>query len=240
MPDILLALGLGFLSFASPCVLPLVPVYLANIAGVSILTPEHPGRRHIFLHTISFIVGFSLVFAALGAFSGLLGAMVPKEVLEKVAGALLITFGIFLIAATKVPWLNYEKRFNFTIVKGSGYLRSLLIGIIFSFAWTSCTGPYLGALLTMVAKSQTVWQKVYLLLAYCLGLGLPFIAVSLAWGSASRYIRWLNRHAFVISIVAAVLLVSMGVLMLTGYLDDLINLIQGGSQSWPVEHQGLG
>ena len=232
MPDILLALGLGFLSFVSPCVLPLVPVYLANIAGASILTPEPPARRHIFLHTISFIVGFSLVFAALGAFSGLLGAMVPKEVLEKVAGALLIAFGIFLIAATRVPWLNYEKRLNFTIVKGSGYLRSLLIGIIFSFAWTSCTGPHLGAVLTMVAKSQTVWQKVYLLLAYCLGLGLPFIAVSLAWGSASRYIRWLSRHAFVTSLVAAVVLISVGILMLTGYLDDLFTLLMPGGYQY--------
>jgi cytochrome c-type biogenesis protein len=226
----LVALGLGILSFLSPCILPLVPVYLANIAGASVLTPDPPSRRHIFLHTISFIVGFSLFFIALGASLGLLGAVVPTEVLEKVGGALLITFGIFLIAATKVPWLNYEKRLNFTMVKGSGYVRSLLIGTIFSLGWTSCTGPQLGGVLTLVANSQTVWQKVYLLLAYCLGLGLPFIAVGLAWGSASRYIRWLSRHAFVTSIVAAVLLISIGILMLTGYLDYLSRLMPGGYQ----------
>jgi cytochrome c-type biogenesis protein len=220
----------GIATFLSPCILPLVPVYLANIAGASVLTSDLPDRRRIFLHTISFIVGFSLVFTALGASFGLLGAVVPEGVLEKVAGALLITFGIFLIAATKVPWLNYEKRLNFTMVKGSGYLRSLLIGVIFSLGWTPCVGPILGGILALAANSQTAWQGVYLLLAYCIGLGLPFIAVSLALGAASRYIRWLSRHAFITSIVAAVLLISIGILMLTGYLDYLSGLMPGGYQ----------
>ena len=220
----------GIVTFLSPCILPLVPVYLANIAGASVLTSDLPDRRRIFLHTISFIVGFSLVFTALGASFGLLGAVAPGEVLEKVAGALLITFGIFLGAATKIPWLNYEKRLNFTMVKGSGYLRSLLIGIIFSLGWTPCVGPILGSILALAANSQTAWQGVYLMLAYCLGLGLPFIAVALALGSASRYIRWLSRHAFITSIVAAVLLISVGILMLTGYLAYLSGLMPGGYQ----------
>jgi len=220
----------GLATFLSPCILPLVPVYLANIAGASVLTSDLTDRRRIFLHTISFIVGFSLVFTALGASFGLLGAVAPEQVLEKVAGALLITFGIFLIAATKIPWLNYEKRLNFTMVKGSGYLRSLLIGIIFSLGWTPCVGPILGSILALAANSQTAWQGVYLLLAYCIGLGLPFIAVSLALGAASRYIRWLNRHAFIISIIAAVLLISIGILMLTGHLGYLGGLMPGGYQ----------
>jgi len=226
----LAALAAGVLSFLSPCILPLVPVYLANMAGASVLTSDLPNRRHIFLHTISFIVGFSLVFTALGASLGLLGAIAPDEVLEKVAGALLITFGIFLIAATKIPWLNYEKRFNLPGAESTGYLRSLLIGIIFSLGWTPCIGPILGGVLALAANSQTAWQGIYLLLAYCLGLGLPFIAVSLALGAASRYIRWLSRHAFITSIVAAVLLIVIGILMLTGYLNYLSSLIPGGSQ----------
>ena len=234
MPSItfLTALVAGILSFASPCVLPLVPVYLANIAGASVLTPDLPERRHIFLHTISFVVGFSLVYTPLGALLGLLGGAAPLGVLEKVAGALLITFGIFLIAATKVPWLNYEKRLNFTIVKGSGYLRSLLIGVIFSIGWIPCTSPILGSIAAVAAKSQTAWRGAYLLFAYCLGLGLPFIAVGLALGAASRYLKWLSRHAFVISIVAAVLLISVGILMLTGYLDDLIELLMPGGYQY--------
>ncbi|OGN97135.1 MAG: hypothetical protein A2Z77_06190 [Chloroflexi bacterium RBG_13_51_36] len=230
MPSItfLTAFTGGILSFVSPCILPLVPVYLANIAGASVLTPDLPERRYIFLHTVSFIVGFSLVFIALGASLGLLGAAVPQGVLEKVSGALLIAFGIFLIAATKVPWLNYEKRLDFARAKGTGYLRSLLIGVIFSLGWIPCVGPILGGVLALAASSQTAWQGVYLLLAYCLGLGLPFIIVGLALGTASRYIRWLSRHAFVTSIVAAVLLISIGILMLTGYLEYLSGLLPGG------------
>jgi cytochrome c-type biogenesis protein len=224
----LTALAAGLLSFLSPCILPLAPVYLANIAGSSVLAPDLADRRHILLHTISFIVGFSLVFIALGASLGLLGAAVPQKVLEKVAGALLITFGIFLLTASKVPWLNYEKRLDFARAKGTGYLRSLLIGVTFSLGWIPCVGPILGGILTLAASSQTVWQGVYLLLAYCLGLGLPFIALGLALGARSRFVKWLGRHAFVTSVVAAVLLISVGTLMLTGYLEYLSRLMPGG------------
>jgi cytochrome c-type biogenesis protein len=224
----LTAVAAGLLSFLSPCILPLVPVYLANIAGSSVLAPGVVDRRPVLLHTVSFIVGFSLVFIALGASLGLLGAAVPQQALEKVGGALLIGFGVFLVAAAKVPWLNYEKRLDFAKAKGAGYLRSLLVGVIFSLGWIPCVGPILGGILTLAARSQTVWQGVYLLLAYCLGLGLPFIAVGLALGAASRYIRWLSRHAFVTSVVAAVLLVSVGILMLTGYLEYLSGLMPGG------------
>jgi len=230
MPSItfLTALVAGILSFLSPCILPLVPVYIANIAGASALTPALAERRRVVLHTISFIVGFSLVFIALGASLGLLGAMAPFQLLYKIAGALLIVFGIFLVVSAKVPWLNYEKRLKVPGAGGTGYVRSLVIGAVFSLGWTPCVGPILGSILALAASSQTAWQGVYLLLAYCLGLGLPFIAVSLALGAASRFIRWLSRHAFVTSIVAAVLLISIGVLMLTGYLEYLSGLIPVG------------
>jgi len=225
---VLTALAAGVLSFLSPCILPLVPVYLANIAGASVLTPELANRKHIFFHTIAFIAGFSLIFTALGASVGLLGAAAPQGVLEKVGGVLLIAFGVFLIAATRIPWLNYEKRLDFARARGAGYLRSLLIGVIFSLGWIPCVGPILGGILALAANSQTAWQGVYLLLAYCLGLGLPFIVVGLALGAASKYIRWLSRHAFVTSIVAAVLLITVGILMLTGYLEHLSGLVPGG------------
>jgi cytochrome c-type biogenesis protein len=230
MPSItfLMAFVAGILSFLSPCILPLVPVYLANLAGASVLAPNSAERKHILLHTISFIAGFSLVFVALGASLGLLGAVAPFKLLYRVAGGLLIAFGIFLAAATKVPWLNYEMRLDFAKAKGSGYLRSLLLGAVFSLGWTPCVGPILGGILALAASSQTAWRGVYLLFGYCLGLGLPFIAVALAWGAASRYVRWFSRHAFLASLVAAVLLISVGVLMLSGYLERLSGLMPGG------------
>lgn len=214
----------GMLSFLSPCVLPLVPVYLATIAGVSVLSDNPPSRRYIILHTISFVVGFSIVFTALGASVGLLGAMIPSGLLNNIAGVLLILFGLFLLAASRLPQLNYEKRLSFNQARGTGYLRSVTIGAIFSLGWIPCVGPVLGGILTVASTTQTVAQGIYLLLVYCLGLGLPFIGVGLAIGAASRYLGWLSRHAFATSIVSAVLLISIGVLMLTGNMAYISNL----------------
>ncbi len=219
-----IAFAAGILSFLSPCVLPLVPVYLANVAGTSILTPTPPSRRYVILHTLSFVAGFSLVFIALGASLGLLGAMAPFGLLRNIAGALLIIFGLFLLAATKIPWLNYEKRLSLAQAKSSGYLRSLSIGAIFSLGWTPCVGPVLGGILALAWSSQTVWHGIYLLLAYCVGLGLPFIGISLAIGAATRYLSWLSRHAFATLAVSAALLISIGILTLTGHLGYISNL----------------
>lgn len=220
MPSITfsVALAAGILSFLSPCILPLVPVYIANIAGSSVLTDSPPGRGYILLHTISFIAGFSLVFIALGASLGLLGTTIPTQLLQNIAGVVLIIFGLFLIAANKIPWLNYERRLSLNQARGSGYLRSLSIGAIFAFGWTPCVGPVLGGILALSWSSQTVWQGIYLLLAYSLGLGIPFIVVGLALGAVSPYLRWLSRHGLVISIVSAALLITIGILMLAGKL----------------------
>ena len=160
--SLLVACGAGILSFLSPCVLPLVPVYLATIAGTSVLSSTPPSRRHVILHTLSFIAGFSLIFILLGASMGLLGAMIPISLLNSIAGILLILFGLFLVAATKISWLNYEKRLSFNQAKGSGYIRSLSIGAIFSLGWIPCVGPVLGGILALASTSQTVWQGIYL------------------------------------------------------------------------------
>ncbi len=225
------ALAAGILSFLSPCILPLVPVYIANIAGSSVLTESPPGRGYILLHTISFIAGFSLVFIALGASLGLVGGMVPFGLLDNIAGVLLIIFGLFLIAAQKLPWLNYEKRLSPNQARGTGYLRSLGVGAIFAFGWTPCVGPVLGGILALSWSSQTAWQGVYLLLAYSLGLGIPFIIVGLGLGAASRYLRWLSRHALVTTIVSAALLITIGILMLTGKLYYPVSSITWAPES---------
>jgi len=226
MSDItlLVACGAGILSFLSPCVLPLVPVYLATIAGTSILSSSPPGRKHVILNTLSFIAGFSVVFILLGASVGLLGAMIPVRLLNNVAGTLLILFGVFLVAATKLPWLNYEKRLSFNQAKGSGYIRSLSIGAIFSLGWIPCVGPVLGGILALASTSQTVWHGIYLLIAYCLGLGIPFLIVSLAIGTISPHLKWLSRHALVTSVISAALLITVGILILTGKMGGIFAL----------------
>ena len=172
----LVAFNAGLLSFLSPCVLPLVPVYLASLCGPEILEPEINTRRiPIFLHSLSFVAGFSIVFILLGAGAGLVGfAISPySAVVRGVAGSLLIFFGLFLLAAPKLPWLNYEKRLVPSVGVSISYLRSLLTGGAFSLAWTPCVGPILGGILTLALASEAAWHGAYLLAVYSLGLGFP-------------------------------------------------------------------
>jgi cytochrome c-type biogenesis protein len=219
MPDYSLpvAFGAGVLSFFSPCVLPLVPVYLANLAGASALSAE--AKRHIvLLHAASFVIGFSAVFIGLGASVGLIGVFFPPDALRTAGGIILILFGVFLLAATRIPWLNYEMRLSKSFGEKTGYLRSLLMGAAFSMGWTPCVGPILGGILTLAATSQTAWKGVYLLTVYSLGLGLPFIAIGLALGAATPVIQRIRRWSNIISVVSGVLLIAIGALMLTNTL----------------------
>lgn len=214
------AFGAGVLSFLSPCVLPLVPVYLANLAGTSSLSPQAK-RRPIFLHAIGFVAGFSIIFIVLGTSLGLIGAVFPTDLLRTIGGAILLLFGLFLLAATWIPWLNYEVRLSRSFGGSTGYLRSIMVGGAFSLGWTPCVGPVLGGILTMASTSQTAWKGAYLLTAYSLGLGIPFIAVGLALGTAFPVIKWLRRRSNIISPLSGILLIAVGILMLTNTLVNL-------------------
>ncbi|MFA4837276.1 MAG: cytochrome c biogenesis protein CcdA [Dehalococcoidia bacterium] len=216
--------GAGILSFLSPCVLPLVPVYLANMAGVSVLDRDSGvGFRTPLVHTLIFVAGFTVIFTALGASAGLLGffAGAHRDVLSKIAGGLLIFFGIFLIASLKIPWLNYQKHVGIGIGSGTGYLRSFLIGSAFALGWTPCVGPILGGILTLAYDSETAWRGSYLLLVYSLGLGIPFIIMSLAVSPISAYLKRFSRYTPLASLVGGVLLIVVGALI---YFDKLSRL----------------
>jgi cytochrome c-type biogenesis protein len=211
----------GLLSFFSPCVLPLVPAYLANLAGVTAIDPQtRKSYLPALFHSLSFVLGFSLIFIGLGASVGLIGTTITAHsaLLRQIAGGLIIVFGIFLIAAFKLPWLNYEKRLNTTVGSNPGYLRSIGIGAAFALGWTPCIGPILGAILTLAWSSQTIGQGALLLTIYSLGLGIPFILIGLVWGAIMPWWKSINRHLGTISIVSGVLLIIVGILILTGNL----------------------
>ncbi|MFO7995841.1 MAG: cytochrome c biogenesis protein CcdA [Dehalococcoidia bacterium] len=222
-----LSLGVAFvagvLSFLSPCVLPLALVYIVNLTGASSLTAEVSRWRTTF-HAISFVAGFSLVFAGLGASAGFIGAVIPTGLLFKIAGSVLVLFGLWLLAAPRIPWLNYQMRFNRSAGKGSGYLRSLGLGAAYALGWTPCVGPVLAGILALASSAQTAWQGSYLLLVYSLGLGVPFIAIGLAMGTATPVITWLSRRANTVSLFSGVLLIAVGVGLLTSTLTRLISL----------------
>jgi cytochrome c-type biogenesis protein len=225
--SLLVAFGAGLLSFLTPCVLPLVPVYLATVCGPEILEPEADKKRlPLFFHSLSFVAGFTLVFTILGASVGLLGFAISatQALTQAIAGGLLIAFGIFLLASLKIPWLNYEKRLAPSAGATTGYLRSLIIGAIFSLAWTPCVGPILGSILTLAWSSETAWQGAALLAVYSLGLGLPFLIIGVAFDSLRPFLRRIHRYSTWSYIISGLLLIAVGILILTGNLSWL----QGG------------
>lgn len=218
------AFGAGVVSFLSPCVLPLVPVYIANMAGVSVLDRNSRiSFRTPLIHTLIFVAGFTVVFAGLGASAGLVGfySGAHSDVLTKVAGALLIFFGIVLLASLRIRWLNYEKHIGNTLLVGAGHTRSLLIGAAFALGWTPCVGPILGGILTLAYDSGTAWKGAYLLVVYSLGLGLPFLIMSFAVAPISAYLKQFRRYMPLASLVGGLLLIVMGILM---YFDQLAPL----------------
>ena len=223
---VLAAFVAGLLSFSSPCVLPLVPVYLASICGPEILEPAADKKRlPIFFHTLSFVVGFSAVFIALGAVAGLAGLALGYHLpISWIGGGLLIAFGVFLLASLKVPWLNYEKRLTPGLGAATGYLRSLVIGIVFSLAWTPCIVAFLGGTISFALTSGSAGQGALLLAIYSLGLGLPFLIIGAAFDSLRPVLRRIQRYSTWIYIVSGVLLIALGIIILTGNTSWL----QGG------------
>jgi len=219
--SIVVAFSAGLLSFLSPCVLPLVPVYLASLVGAEIFGDRVAGNRlPIFLHSLSFVAGFSLIFTTMGAIAGLTGFAISPSLalLNKISGSLLIAFGLFMLAALKVPWLNYEKRLTPSLGSTTGYLRSFIIGATFSLAWTACVGPILAGILALALNSATVWRGAYLLAIYSLGLGLPFLIIGVAFDSIAPFLKRIHRYSSLIYLISGLLLVVVGVLVLTNNL----------------------
>jgi len=225
---LLFAFGAGLASFLSPCVLPLVPVYLASLAGPEIFEAKANRRRiPMFLHSLSFVIGFSVIFVLMGAIAGLVGFAISSHlvVIHKIAGSLLIVFGLFLLAALKVPWLNYERRLTPALGITAGYLRSFLPGDIFAPAWTACVGPILGGILTLALSSETAWHGGYLLAIYSLGLGLPFLIIGVAFDSITPFLKRIHPYSSLVYIISGLLLIAVGVLILTNNLNWFLGAI---------------
>lgn len=222
----LIAFSAGILSFLSPCVLPLVPVYIASLYGPEIFYAGRRNRVPIFLHSLSFVIGFTIVFVILGVSAGLVGFALSSHLtlVREISGSLLVGFGVFMLAAMKVHWLNYEKHLTSSRNIAAGYLRSLLTGAIFTLAWTPCIGPVLGSIMTLAWASETAIQGGYLLAIYALGLGLPFLIIGAAFDSVSPLLKRIGRHSNLISVISGVLLIGAGILVLTNRISWLQGL----------------
>ncbi|HZU77697.1 MAG TPA: cytochrome c biogenesis protein CcdA [Dehalococcoidia bacterium] len=208
----------GLVSFVSPCVLPLVPVYLAEIAGDTAAAAGSRRPRHTFAHAASFVAGFSAVFIALGASVGLLGYGLRdhQRLLAEAAGVLVIVMGLHLAGIIRIPLLyrTYSLSPDAGAQRAVSYTRSALIGGAFALGWTPCIGPVLGGVLSLAAVQSTALKGAALLVCYSLGLGVPFLIAGLAVSRVVAALKRLGRYLHTFEVASGVLLVFVGVLLL--------------------------
>ena len=230
--SLIAAFAAGFLSFISPCVLPLIPGYISFVSGVSVEemrgdAAPTASRLQVFVTSLAFVIGFSLVFIALGASATAIGKFLFAKLplLSKIAGVILIVFGLHTMGVFRLAFLETEKRVH-SQRKPAGPLGAMLVGIAFAFGWTPCIGPILGGILAIAGSRNSVAEGITLLSVYSLGLGIPFLLTSLAinqfFGAAKR----IRRHYHAIELTSGALLVAIGVLIMTGQLTLIVRLLQ--------------
>ena len=224
----------GLVSFLSPCVLPLVPGYISFMSGLTLEELGHgakPGAafRHAGWESIFFVLGFSVVFTILGASASAVGEFLAAHmpVVTKIAGTLIVLFGLHMTGVIHIPILYYHKRADAGAFK-SGYAGSFLMGLAFACGWTPCIGPILSGILALAATRETVAQGMRLLFVYSMGLGIPFILTGFAVGAFMRFFARYKKYIRAGEIFAGVLLVAVGLLIFTDRLTTLLRIMPKG------------
>ncbi len=221
---VIAAFAVGFVSFVSPCVLPLVPGYLAAVSGVSLAEIQHGEKRlsRVLLPAIVFCLSFTAVFVALGMTATGLGSTLQdgRGTLDKVAGAVIIALGVLFLVTPFVPKLNKEWRPD-ALISRAGSGGPLIAGAAFAVAWTPCVGPTLGTILTAASVQDTVGKGAILLFFYSAGLAVPFLLTAVAFTRATSAFRWLRDRYMIITAISGAVLIAMGLLLFTGELTTL-------------------
>ncbi len=216
----LAAFGAGFLTFLSPCLLPIIPSFIAYITGISLGDLSDPAkkyaaRRQSIIHSLLFIFGFSLIFILLGLTATLIGKTLfhYQKVIQIAGGILIILFGLYLIGILRLDFLGKEFKVRFKS-DGASYLGSFIIGVTFAAAWTPCAGPILGSILLLAGTKSSVPEGAKLLSAYSAGIALPFFITALLVNTFVAHLNKLKKLISVVNIVSGVFLVIIGILII--------------------------
>lgn len=223
---LLIAFSAGLLSFLSPCVLPLIPSYVTFITGMS-LDQVQTARRTTFAHALLFVLGFTLIFLAMGATATAVGGVLAyyREWLARIGGVLIILFGLYLIGAVPLRLLSQERRVQLAN-KPVGYLGTVVVGIAFGAGWTPCIGPILGSILIYTGSSADLSRGLLLLFGYSMGLAVPFLIAALMIG---RFMEWFRRFRPALAWVSRIggaMLIVIGLLLVTNYFTILAMYLQ--------------
>jgi cytochrome c-type biogenesis protein len=222
-----ISFGLAFLaglaSFLSPCVLSLVPAYVGYLSSRAVTTTGQvtASRWATLSHGAAFVLGFSVIFVALGATASAVGALLYdlQGIITRVGGLVVVVFGLHTMGVIQIPFLDYDTRRQQAPDPKLGYLSSALMGVFFSAGWAPCVGPVLGAVLTMALNADGVNRGVWLLTAYSIGLGIPFMLAAAGIANVSQLLRRYNRYLRYVSIATGLFLIVIGIMLFTNTLS---------------------
>ncbi|MER5358013.1 cytochrome c biogenesis protein CcdA [Streptomyces sp. NPDC002785] len=223
----------GLVSFFSPCVLPLVPGYLSYVTGVSGTDLAQARRGRMVAGASLFVLGFTAVFVSGGALFGFFGDTLQEHrgTLSKVLGVLMILMGIFFMGL--MPWMT-QREFRIHKRPVTGLAGAPLLGALFGIGWTPCLGPTLSSVSILAMQQGTAWRGAILTVAYCLGLGLPFVLAAVAFRKALGAFGWVKRHYAWVMRIGGVMMIATGLLLLTGVWDTMMQELQGWSDGFTV------
>ena len=229
-PTILIAFSAGLASFIAPCILPMIPAFLAYISGTTLTEISNSQKAdskinkiNIIANTIFFVLGFSIIFSTLGV---LINSILSENInqltnsLNWIAGIIIVIFGIFMIVSTKINSLNKEKKFQIKNFKSS-YPMSFVFGLAFAIGWTPCVGPILGTILTLAATTPSI--SFTLLLAYSIGLGIPFILIGIFFSKSIKIISSMTKYLKYYNVVLGGFIILLGILIFTNQLAYIAN-----------------
>jgi len=233
----------GLLSFSSPCVLPLVPIFLAHLAGLSVDGQGTPGRARMLAHALAYVLGFSGVFIAVGLAFGAAGALVDTATvvadnrvwLVRIGGALLMVLGLQQLGLIHLPFLNRERRFHTDRLPKGRLASSFLIGVTFGAGWSPCAGPILGGILTLAASQGNPERAGILLAVYASGMGIPFLVTAGAFGSAPGILRSVNKRLGAVTSVSGAVMIGMGAIMVLGIYQQVFTRLVSAAPWAPWE-----
>lgn len=232
---VLIAFSAGLLSFLSPCVLPLIPSYVTFITGLS-LDNLQGARRTALVHGSLFVLGFTLIFLALGAGATVLGQTLLqyRDIISRVGGVVIIVFGLYLLGVLNIGFMAREARFHVSD-KPAGYLGTVAVGIAFGAGWTPCLGPILGSILIYTGSQADLARGMGLLFAYSLGLAVPFLLSAVAIERFSAFFQRMKRQMVWVSRIAGLVMVGIGILMVTNYFTILAAWLNTLTPDWLLE-----
>lgn len=216
----------GLLSFFSPCIVPLLPVYISLFSSGGSVEGEDAARRRlrVFVKSVLFVAGISVCFILLGFGAGVLGSVIGSKTFMTVAGLIVILLGLHQTGLIHIKWLYREKKVNFQRSKKGDYLGSFLLGLTFSFGWTPCIGPVLGAILGLSAASSQPLYGGFLMAVYSLGFLVPFLVLSLFSDLLLTQVKKINRHLDKIKIAGGIIIILMGILLMTNRLGSILTI----------------